>query len=82
MVQCIQQVSLSVDTTAERGLLFIKGSVPGSKGGWLLVSDAVKIDRPADAPYPVAPRTAKVDAPVAPQVEAAPVADANEATEA
>lgn len=71
-----------VRTDAERGLLFVKGSVPGSKGAWLLVRDAVKIDRHAEAPYPVAARTAKVDAPVEPQVEAAPAADANEATEA
>jgi len=41
-----------VSTDVERGLLFVKGSVPGSKGGWLLVKDSVKIDRPADAPYP------------------------------
>jgi large subunit ribosomal protein L3 len=71
-----------VRTDAERGLLFVKGSVPGSKGAWLLVRDAVKLDRHADAPYPVAPRVAKVDAPAAqPQVEAA-AADASEATEA
>ncbi len=43
-------------TDEERGLLFIKGSVPGSKGGWLTVTDAVKVDRPADAPYPAAIR--------------------------
>ncbi|MGB3722079.1 MAG: 50S ribosomal protein L3 [Pacificimonas sp.] len=41
-----------VETDIERGLLFVKGSVPGSKGGWLLVSDAVKIKQPADLPYP------------------------------
>ena len=41
-----------VRTDAERGLLFVKGSVPGSKGGWLTVKDSVKIARPDDAPYP------------------------------
>ncbi len=41
-----------VGTDVERGLIFVKGSVPGSKGGWLFVKDAVKIDRPADAPFP------------------------------
>jgi large subunit ribosomal protein L3 len=41
-----------VSTDAERGLIFVKGSVPGSKGGWLLVKDAVKVARHADAPYP------------------------------
>ena len=41
-----------VSTDAERGLIFVKGSVPGSKGGWLLVKDSVKVARHADAPYP------------------------------
>jgi large subunit ribosomal protein L3 len=41
-----------VRTDAERGLLFVKGSVPGSKGGWLLVKDSVKVARPDAAPYP------------------------------
>ncbi len=41
-----------VRTDAARGLLFVKGSVPGSKGGWLLVKDAVKVARPDNIPYP------------------------------
>jgi large subunit ribosomal protein L3 len=41
-----------VRTDLERGLLFVKGSVPGHKGGWLLVKDSVKIARPEGAPYP------------------------------
>ena len=41
-----------VRTDAARGLLFVKGSVPGSKGGWLLVKDATKIARPDNVPYP------------------------------
>jgi large subunit ribosomal protein L3 len=41
-----------VRTDATRGLLFVKGSVPGHKGGWLLVKDSVKIARPEGAPYP------------------------------
>jgi large subunit ribosomal protein L3 len=47
-----------VQTDAERGILYVKGSVPGSKGGWLLVKDSVKIARPADAPYPAGIRAA------------------------
>ena len=47
-----------VQTDAERGLLFVKGSVPGSKGGWLLVKDSVKIARPDAAPYPAGLRAA------------------------
>jgi large subunit ribosomal protein L3 len=41
-----------VRTDVARGLLFVKGSVPGHKGGWLLVKDSVKIARPETAPYP------------------------------
>jgi large subunit ribosomal protein L3 len=48
----------------ERGLLFIKGSVPGSKGSWLTVKDAVKVARHADAPYP-----ASIKSDVAPVAE-------------
>jgi large subunit ribosomal protein L3 len=39
---------------AEKGLLMVKGAVPGAKGGFVLVRDAVKRARPADAPYPAA----------------------------
>ena len=39
---------------AEKGLLMIKGAVPGAKGGYVLVRDAIKRARPADAPYPAA----------------------------
>jgi large subunit ribosomal protein L3 len=41
-----------VRTDPIRGLLFIKGSVPGHKGSWLTVSDAIKIPRSENAPYP------------------------------
>lgn len=47
-----------VDCDVERGLLFVKGSVPGSKGGWLIVRDAVKVARPEEAPYPAAIKAA------------------------
>ena len=36
----------------EKGLLLIKGAVPGSKGTYVLVRDAVKRARHADAPFP------------------------------
>jgi large subunit ribosomal protein L3 len=41
-------------TDAERGLIFVRGSVPGHKGTWLTIKDSVKVARPADAPYPAA----------------------------
>ena len=43
-----------VATDAERGLILVKGAVPGSAGGWVLVNDACKRVRPDDAPYPAA----------------------------
>ena len=45
-----------VRTDATRGLIFVKGSVPGSKNGWLLVRDAVKVPSPEGAPFPGAIR--------------------------
>ncbi len=47
-----------VSTDVERGLLFVKGSVPGHKGSWLTVKDAVKVARHADAPYPASVKQA------------------------
>ena len=41
-----------VRTDPIRGLLFVKGSVPGHKGSWLTVQDAVKLPRHDSAPYP------------------------------
>jgi large subunit ribosomal protein L3 len=56
--QRTQQNLEVVGTDTDRGLIFVKGSVPGSKGAWLLVRDAAKVSRPADAPYPAAVRSA------------------------
>ncbi|MGI9511101.1 MAG: 50S ribosomal protein L3, partial [Geminicoccaceae bacterium] len=36
----------------DRGLLLIKGGIPGSKGGWVQVADAVKKALPGEAPFP------------------------------
>jgi large subunit ribosomal protein L3 len=61
-----------VRTDAERGLLMIKGAVPGSKGGWVTIKDAVQKAAPAGLPLPAAVRMA-VQAAVteAPAVEVA-----------
>ena len=41
---------------SERGLIMIKGAVPGSKGGWVTVKDAVKKAAVEGVPYPAALR--------------------------
>jgi large subunit ribosomal protein L3 len=65
-----------VFTDAARGLIFVKGSVPGHKGSWLLVRDAVKVARHGDAPYPAALRDPRVEEePSIPQVDPAAVHD-------
>jgi large subunit ribosomal protein L3 len=55
-----------VRTDVERGLLFVKGSVPGHKGSWLLVKDAVKVPAHADLPYPAGLKQAASPATEAP----------------
>ena len=47
-----------VSTDEERGLILVKGAVPGSKGAWIVVRDAVKSGTPSDAPRPAAVRAA------------------------
>jgi large subunit ribosomal protein L3 len=51
-----------VKTDADRGLIMVKGSVPGSKGGWVTIKDAVKKPLPADVPMPAALKSASVAA--------------------
>lgn len=41
-----------VSTDTHEGLILIRGAVPGAKGGYVLVSDALKSKRPDDAPFP------------------------------
>ena len=48
-----------VKTDVERGLLLIKGAIPGSEGGIVLVRDAVKRKAPEGLPFPAAVRAAK-----------------------
>ena len=57
------------------GLIMIKGAVPGSKGGWILVRDAVKRARPDEAPVPGAFKAPANDVAAAP-VEEAPAPEA------
>jgi large subunit ribosomal protein L3 len=48
-----------VSTDTDRGLILIRGAVPGSKGSWILVRDAAKVALPANAPKPAAIRATK-----------------------
>jgi large subunit ribosomal protein L3 len=45
-----------VKTDVERGLVMIRGAVPGATGGWVFIRDAVKKPLPKDAPKPGAVR--------------------------
>jgi large subunit ribosomal protein L3 len=45
-----------VATDSERGVVMVRGAVPGSEGGWVLVRDAVKRKAPAGLPFPAALR--------------------------
>ncbi|MCK0096815.1 50S ribosomal protein L3 [Yoonia sp. F2084L] len=41
-----------VKTDATRGVIMVKGAVPGSKGGWVTIKDAVKKPTPENVIYP------------------------------
>ena len=51
-----------VRTDADRGLIMIKGAVPGSKGGWVTVKDAVKKPTPENVILPAALKSAAEEA--------------------
>jgi large subunit ribosomal protein L3 len=67
-----------VRTDAERGLIMIKGAVPGSKGGWVTIKDAAKKPVPSNVILPAALRSAAAVAAEAAR-KAAEVAAAAEA---
>ena len=47
----VQNLSI-VSTDVERGLILVRGAVPGSNGSWVLLRDAVKKALPDSAPKP------------------------------
>ena len=51
-----------VHTDADRGLIMIKGAVPGSKGGWVTIKDAMKKKLPEGVPFPAALKSAASEA--------------------
>jgi large subunit ribosomal protein L3 len=72
-----------VRTDDDKGIVLVEGGVPGAKGAWILLKDAVKKARNEEAPYPAAVREtaapAEEEAPA--EVEAPAEAEAPEATE-
>jgi large subunit ribosomal protein L3 len=52
-VERVTTINLKVaQVDVERGLILIEGAVPGAKGGWITVRDAVKKAPPKDLPKP------------------------------
>src|ERR1700694_5110451 len=52
-----------VAADAERGVLMIRGAVPGSEGGWVVIKDAVQRKAPEGLPFPAALRGEGGEAP-------------------
>jgi large subunit ribosomal protein L3 len=66
-----------VKTDVERGLILVEGAVPGAKGGWITVRDAVKKKAHKDTPKPGKFRVsdaAEAKPAEAPAADAAPAA--------
>jgi large subunit ribosomal protein L3 len=57
-----------VKTDVDRGLILVEGAVPGAKGGWILIRDAVKKKLPDGVPTPGKFRNAAAE--MAPAAEA------------
>ncbi|MBF0332907.1 MAG: 50S ribosomal protein L3 [Alphaproteobacteria bacterium] len=51
-VQVTTQSLLIVSTDEDRGLILVRGSVPGCDGGWVMIRDAVKRKLPEGVPMP------------------------------
>ncbi|MDH5409775.1 MAG: 50S ribosomal protein L3 [Alphaproteobacteria bacterium] len=47
----IQNIEV-VSTDAERGLILVRGAIPGAKEGWVLISDAIKRKSDVELPFP------------------------------
>lgn len=76
-----------VATDDEKGVILVRGAVPGSKGGWVMVRDAVKKSHADDLPFPAklmgeaVAEEAPAEQPVADEAPAAADADAGDTKE-
>jgi len=74
-VQVTTQSLTVVSTDTDRGLIMVKGAVPGSAGGWVLIRDAVKRKLPDGLPFPAGVKdgvkAAQVETPAEPVAPAA-----------
>ncbi|MFC3227670.1 50S ribosomal protein L3 [Marinibaculum pumilum] len=70
-----------VRTDSDRGLILVRGSVPGADGGWVLIRDAVKHTLPDGVPYPAAFRKPDMADAAPAAVAAAETAEAEPAAE-
>ena len=68
-----------VKTDADRGLIMVKGAVPGSKGGWVTLKDAVKKPVPENVIYPAGLKSLDEEAKRLAEEAAAEAAAAEEA---
>lgn len=77
----VERVTVSnlqvVKTDLERGFIFVKGAVPGSENGYVLVKDSVKRAAPANVPLPAAIKNSGNVS----KVEAKPEAEAEQKSE-
>ncbi len=83
-VQVTKQNLEVVSTDVDRGLVLVKGAVPGSKGGYVLIRDAIKKALPEEAPLPGAVRggAAAAETPAEDEASAEEVAEEAPAEEA
>ncbi len=71
-----------IRTDADRGLIMVKGAVPGAKGGWVTIKDAAKKPQPENVILPAALRSAAVAAAAAAAAAAEEAIAAEAAAEA
>jgi large subunit ribosomal protein L3 len=66
----------------EENLVLVKGAVPGSKSGWVLINDAIKRALPTDVPFPAGLKASAAPAQQEETKDEAPAADEQAAPEA